>query len=395
MLKAKKILLCVTGSIAAYKAVYLLRLLQRDGASVRIVMTKEATNFVSSLTFSTLSKERVLIDFTENDNWENHALLGRWADLILIAPASCNTIALMAHGICNNLLQAVYLSATCPVMLAPAMDEDMWKHPATQRNIQQLIHDGIKVLDVAEGELASGLFGKGRMIEPEEVFKEVIHFFSKKERFVGKKILVTAGPTVEPIDPVRFISNHSSGKMGVAIADAFVAEGGVVTLVHGPMTEKVEKGINEVSVQTAQEMYSSCLKELSTFDIIVMAAAVADYSPAEKSNEKIKKTQDFLRIDLKKTPDILAEAGKRKKENQILIGFALETENGVENALKKLDKKNADFIILNSLRDQGAGFGKDTNKISIFGKKGFRKDFPLKSKRELAYDILNLISQHP
>lgn len=392
MLKGKKILLCVTGSIAAYKAVYLLRLLRKHGAVVKVIMTKNAATFVSPLTFSTFCGEPVLIELSENENWHNHAILGRWADLMLIAPATSNTLAAMAAGLCNNILTVVYLSAACPVMVVPAMDEDMWNHPATKRNIEVLTSDGVIVLDVDEGELASGLHGKGRMIEPDNIVEKIRFHFIQNGLFQGKKVLVTAGPTVEAIDPVRYISNHSSGKMGVAIAESFEREGGEVLLVHGPVMMEINPAIKAIRVNTAEEMFEACLKHLDEVDVIVMAAAVADYTPIHTSPEKIKKTGDTLSIDLMKTKDILAEAGKRKKKGQILVGFALETNDEERYALDKLEKKNADFIVLNSLKDKGAGFGGDTNKISIFGKNGLKKDFPLSSKQNLASEIVKLIS---
>lgn len=394
MLNGKKILLCVTGSIAAYKAVYILRYLKKEGATVKVIMTENATQFVSPLTFSTLSGERVMKGIFIGDEWENHALLGRWADLMLIAPATCNTIAAMANGFCNNLLTAVYLSANCPVLLAPAMDEDMWNHPSTKRNIQKLIYDRVKVLQVNEGALASGLVGMGRMEEPEEIVLAVKKLFSKPAVFSEKKVLVTAGPTVERIDPVRFISNDSSGKMGIYIAQAFSEAGADVTLVCGPVQMALPLGLNVVKVTSASEMYDACMKDFNAYDLVVMAAAVADYTPATPVSQKIKKEGNGLSIALMPTKDILAAAGKIKKENQVIVGFALETNNEEENAIKKLNTKNADFIILNSLNDRGAGFGMDTNKVTIFGKDGGRWNFPLKSKEELAHDIVKFLSQH-
>lgn len=393
MLAGKKIILGVTGSIAAYKSVLLLRLLIKEGAEVKVVITKEAEQFVSALTFSTLSREPVLTDFFENDQWKNHALLGRWADMMIIVPATANTIAKMANGFCDNLLQAIYLSASCPVIVAPAMDEDMWNHAATKKNIKILEEIGATFLTVGQGDLASGLTGYGRLMEPEKIFEKINTFFREGDLMKGKKVLISAGPTIEPIDPVRFISNHSSGKMGIALARAFIREGAGVTLVAGPIKEAVPGPAKLISVKTAEEMYNACLKDFNTYDIIIMAAAVADYTPEKVSRQKIKKTGDTLNLVLKPTKDILLEMGRRKNENQLLIGFALESENGRKNALEKLRKKNADFIILNSLNDEGAGFGGDTNKISIFGKNNNEFHSVLKSKDEIASDIVHFLSQ--
>ncbi len=393
MLAGKKIILGVTGSIAAYKSVLLLRLLIKEGAEVKVVITKEAEQFVSALTFSTLSREPVLTDFFENDQWKNHALLGRWADMLIIAPATANTIAKMTNGFCDNLLQAIYLSASCPVIVAPAMDEDMWNHAATKKNIKILEEIGATFLTVGQGDLASGLTGYGRLMEPEKIFEKINTFFREGDLMKGKKVLISAGPTIEPIDPVRFISNHSSGKMGIALARAFIREGAGVTLVAGPIKEAVPGPAKLISVKTAEEMYNACLKDFNTYDIIIMAAAVADYTPEKVSRQKIKKTGDTLNLVLKPTKDILLEMGRRKNENQLLIGFALESENGRKNALEKLRKKNADFIILNSLNDEGAGFGGDTNKISIFGKNNNEFHSVLKSKDEIASDIVHFLSQ--
>lgn len=394
MLKEKKIILCVTGSIAAYKAAYLLRLLKKEGAMVKVIMTESATKFVSPLTFSTLSGERVMINLFTDDEWENHALLARWADLILIAPATCNTIASMASGFCNNLLSAVYLSAKCPVMIAPSMDEDMWMHPTTRRNIQKLIYDKVKVLKVNNGDLASGLIGIGRMSEPEEILESVRGFFGSSGLFAGKRILLTAGPTIERIDPVRFISNDSSGKMGISIAKAFLTEGAKTTLVCGPVHQNIPEGIEVKMVENALQMYHACMENFDQYDIIIMAAAVADYAPAAMAAQKIKKQEQNITITLQPTKDILKAAGLKKKKNQILVGFALETENAVENAKHKLMAKHADFIILNSLKDAGAGFGTDTNKITILGRDGRSWEYPLKPKEEVAIDIVNFLSQY-
>jgi len=394
MIQGKKILLAVTGSIAAYKSVVLLRLLIKAGAEVKVVMTKSAAGFVAPLTFATLSKNKVLIDLFEDDTWANHVALGRWADVMLIAPASCNTIARMANGICDNLLLAVYLSAICPVLVVPAMDEDMWRHVATKKNIDKLHENSNLVLPVNNGELASGLSGEGRMAEPEEILEFVEKFFSEKSEFTGLKALVTAGPTHEAIDPVRFIGNHSSGKMGIAIAEELSSRGASVDLVLGPSALSVDKSIKTTKVVSATEMYEACMKDLETYDIIVMAAAVADYSPLIESKEKIKKLENGFSLQLIKTKDILAKAGELKTTNQTLVGFALETENEKENALTKLSKKNADLLVLNSLRDDGAGFGFDTNKITIFDSRGNEYAFGAKSKKQVAADIINTIIKY-
>ena len=394
MLKGKKILLCVTGSIAAYKAVLLLRLLIKSGAEVKIIMTQAATEFVSPLTFSTLSGSKVLIEFVYDDVWVNHVMLGRWADAIMIAPATCNTIAKMANGQCDNLLLSVYLSATCPVILAPAMDEDMWNHATTQRNLASLQSIGSFIIPVNTGDLASGLSGPGRMAEPEEIIQYLEIHFKTQYTLNGVNALVTAGPTYEALDPVRFIGNHSTGKMGIAIAEELSRLGANVTLVLGPSGENVDDKVNTINVVSAEEMYEACMHHFEDYKIVIMAAAVADYKPATIANQKLKKMKDILTLDLVKTKDILLEAGARKAKDQVLVGFALETENEKENAKKKLLKKNADFIIMNSLNDRGSGFGTTTNKITIFEKGGKEYDFPLKSKKELATDIVNVITKN-
>lgn len=394
MLKGKKILLGITGSIAAYKSVVLVRSLIKAGAEVKVVMTKGATDFIAPLTFSTLSKNKVLIDLFEEDTWANHVLLGRWADVMIIAPASCNTIAKMANGLCDNLLLAVYLSSTCPVLIAPAMDEDMWHHSATKNNVEILKSNGNKLLPVNDGELASGLSGEGRMAEPEEILDYLDNFFSNQNVLKGSKALVTAGPTYEALDPVRFIGNHSSGKMGVAIAEELAMRGAEVQLVLGPSEIKVDYKIEIKRVISADEMYEACMLNFDTYDIIIMAAAVSDYTPLNPSKEKIKKLQNGLSLELIKTKDILFRAGELKSDKQTLVGFALETENEKANALKKLSKKNADLLILNSLNDEGAGFGYSTNKITIFDRRGREYNFHTKSKKEVATDIINTIIEY-
>jgi phosphopantothenoylcysteine decarboxylase / phosphopantothenate---cysteine ligase len=394
MLAGKKILLGITGSIAAYKSLILVRLLVKEGAEVRVMMTQAAKDFVSPLVLSTFSKNKVLIDLFSEDTWANHVMLGRWADVMLIAPLSCNTLAKMATGQCDNLLLSVYLSAACPVMIAPAMDEDMWHHPATKRNIETLQSFGNKIIDVEKGELASGLFGEGRMAEPEQIIKQLQIFFTENLILKNKKILVTAGPTQEAIDPVRFIANHSSGKMGFALAESFSKKGADVVLVTGPTHEKIfNKNIKIIQVTSADEMYEASIREFESSDIAVLAAAVADYKPAEFSPEKIKKSSDEMILHLAKTKDILQSLGAAKKNTQLLVGFALETNNEKENALQKLKNKNADFIVLNSMRDKNAAFGYDTNKVTVFDKAGNEFKSGLHSKNEIADFIINIITE--
>ena len=394
MLTGKKILIGVTGSIAAYKAILLVRLLVKAGAEVKVIMTPSAKDFVSPLTFSTLSKNEVLIDLFNETSWANHVNLGRWADVIVLAPLSCNTLAKMANGLCDNLLLAVYLSATCPVIVAPAMDEDMWHHPSTKLNIDKIIAFGNTVIPVENGELASGLYGEGRMAEPDQILQYLQDFFLNTKELKGQKILVAAGPTYEAIDPVRFIGNHSSGKMGVAIAEEFAERGADVTLILGPSNIAAGKNINVINVTSAQQMYEGCINNFSESNITVMAAAVADYMPQDFSAKKIKKTEDTFSLELKRTNDILKKLGEQKSNDQIVVGFALETDNEKQNALSKLEKKNIDLIILNSLNDEGAGFGTDTNKIVIFDKQGNEFHFEKKSKKLVAKDIVNTIIQY-
>ena len=393
MLQNKKILLGITGSIAAYKAAVLTRLLVKAGADVKVVMTSSAKDFVTPLSLSTLSKNPVLTDLTTNDSWANHVMLGRWADVMLVAPLSCNTLAKMATGLCDNLLMAVYLSATCPVVVAPAMDEDMWHHHTTKNNLQTLESYGNHIIPVEHGELASGLVGEGRMAEPEAIVNWLHVFFLNEHELSGKKILITAGPTYEPIDPVRFIGNHSSGKMGVAIAEEIKKRGGDVTLVLGPSDIEVKGGIKTIHVTSAAEMFAACEKTFPSVDMAIMSAAVADYTPVNVAKEKIKKADQDLALTLTKTKDILKTLGNLKTPNQVLVGFALETNNEKEFALQKLHSKNADMIVLNSLQDAGAGFGYDTNKITIFDKTGNMYPFEMKSKKEVARDIVNTIIQ--
>lgn len=392
MFQDKKILLAVTGSIAAYKAILLTRLLVKAGAEVKIVMTPAARDFVSPLTLSTLSKNPVVTELANNESWSNHVQLGRWADIMVIAPLSCNTLAKMAHGLCDNMLLATYLSATCPVVAAPAMDEDMWHHPTTKANLQKLESFGHKIIPVGRGELASGLYGDGRMAEPETIMRFIQDHFFLPQDLAGKKALVTAGPTYEPIDPVRFIGNHSSGKMGLAIAEELAKRGAAVHLVLGPssLTTTIE-GIQVHKVQTAAEMYQACVQEFAGADIAVMSAAVADYTPTVIAPEKIKKSSGVLTVELSKTKDILQSLGQEKRKGQVLVGFALETTNEKEYALGKLASKNADMIVLNSLNDEGAGFGHDTNKITIFEKSGHEIPYERKPKQQVAHDIVDRI----
>jgi phosphopantothenoylcysteine decarboxylase/phosphopantothenate--cysteine ligase len=394
MLEGKKILLGVTGSIAAYKSAFLVRQLVKAGAEVKVIMTPSSTDFISKLTLSTLSKNKVQLDLFDEDSWANHVMLGRWADIMLIAPLSCNTLSKMAHGQCDNLLLAVYLSGTCPVVVAPAMDEDMWHHPSTKENIKKLLSFGNKVIPVDKGELASGLTGDGRMAEPDNIVKYIEDNFFVSKFLSGKKAFVSAGPTYEPLDPVRFIGNHSSGKMGLAIAEELFGRGAEVTLIIGPSSiDLPAAGIKSVRVNTAEEMYNACTKEFDNSDIGVMAAAVADYTPVEVAANKIKKTNGELVIELKKTKDILKALGEKKSEKQVLVGFALETNNEREYAIGKLKTKNADMVVMNSLNDKGAGFGTDTNKISIFDKSGKEFNYELMSKKEAAKNIVDTIIQ--
>jgi len=387
-----KIILGISGSIAAYKAASLTRLWVKQGATVQVLMTESAKAFIAPLTLSTLSKRPVFTEVVSESGWNNHVELGLWADAMVIAPASANTLAKLANGLCDNILSAVYLSARCPVFVAPAMDVDMWHHPATQSNIRRLIEHGVKIIPVGHGELASGLVGDGRMAEPEEILEFIRINTQQVSRLPGKKALVTAGPTFEPLDPVRFLGNHSTGKMGIAIAEALAEQGAEVTLVLGPTDLRPAlSAIRVVSVTTANEMYNACESVFSESDIVVLAAAVADYKPKVFSETKIKKTAGEMSLELEKTIDIAATLGKRKKPGQTLVGFALETNDETNHALQKLEKKNFDFIVLNSMRDAGAGFGYDTNRITILRRDGTQSVFPLKSKTAVAQDIVEEI----
>jgi phosphopantothenoylcysteine decarboxylase / phosphopantothenate---cysteine ligase len=394
MLQGKKILLGVSGSIAAYKAATIVRLLVKEGAEVKVIMTQAACEFITPLTLATLSKNEVSVTISDNQSWNNHVMLGRWADVMLIAPASANTLAKMANGFCDNLLLAVYLSATCPVLFAPAMDEDMWHHTATRHNIEKLLSFGHKQLPVEKGELASGLFGEGRMAEPADIIAYLHTHFGEKKQLSGKKALVTAGPTQEPLDPVRYISNHSSGKMGIAIAEALADAGADVTLVLGPTSLSTKAtGVNTINVVTAADMLRESQAHFYQSEVVVMAAAVADYRPKTIEDRKIKKGEgDELVLQLEKTKDILRTLGADRPAGQVLVGFSLETNNEKEYALKKLREKSLDLIVMNSLNDVGAGFNYDTNKVTLFDKNGVAKDLPLKSKQEVAKDIVTAIT---
>jgi len=392
MLKGKKILLGITGSIAAYKSLLIIRLLIKEGAEVKVVMTNAAKDFVSPLVVSVLSKNKVITDLIEDNTWSNHVLLGRWADLFLIAPLSCNTIAKMANGICDNVLLAIYLSATCKIVIAPAMDEDMWLHPATQNNLRIIKDFGNEIIPVDSGELASGLTGEGRMAEPEAIIAYIKANYFRKDLLKDKKILVTAGPTREPIDPVRFLSNHSSGKMGFAIADTCYENGADVILITGPTKEKCKyAGIKRIDIVSSDDMYEACKKFAPDMQVIIMSAAVADYKIENIAREKIKKQGHTMQLELTKTKDILHFLGTQKKDNQFLVGFALETNNERENAKIKLKNKNLDCIVLNSLKDDQAGFNFDTNKVTIIDRNEMEISFELKSKKEIAADIIAYI----
>jgi len=396
-LAKKNIVIAVCGSIAAYKIAHLTRLLVKEKANVQIIMTKEAAEFITPLTLSTLSNNPVLIDYFDpkTGEWNNHVHIGLQADLILVAPATANTIGKLANGICDSLLTAVYLSAKCPVFIAPAMDLDMWKHPSTQNNIRLVQSYGNRIIHPGNGELASGLIGEGRLAEPEEILDFITQSFSPQLPLSGRNALVTAGPTYEAIDPVRFIGNHSSGKMGYALAKQLVALGAKVTLISGPTALDAPQNLDRIQVTSAHEMLEAVVQHFSQSDIIVMSAAVADYTPIEVASQKIKKKEDQFSIALKKTTDILASIGTKKTEKQLLIGFALETNNEVEHAKDKLMRKNLDFIVLNSMQDKGAGFATDTNKVTVIDRFQHIQEFTLKSKEDVAKDICQLIVQHP
>ncbi len=395
MLKGRNILLGVTGSIAAYKAAVLIRLLVREGASVRVVMTPLAKEFITPLTLATLSKNPIMVDFfdPEDGRWNSHVSLGEWADACLVAPATANTLAKMAGGVADNLLLTTYLSAKCPVFVAPAMDLDMYAHPATQENLNKLRALGVGIVEPGEGELASGLTGKGRMAEPEEIAAYLVAYFQKKKSLHGKRVMVTAGPTVEPIDPVRYISNYSTGKMGYAIAGELASRGAQVTLVSGPTALDAPAGVGRVCVTTAAEMYAAAEKAFGACDGAVFCAAVADYAPAEPAREKIKKAEGGMAVALTRTTDIAMELGRRK-DGRVVAGFALETGNGLDHAQDKMARKHMDFIVLNSLRDTGAGFGHDTNKITILESDGTQVEYPLESKRQAAVRVADVMERY-
>ena len=390
----KKIIIAVTGSIAAYKTATLTRLFVKAGAEVQILMTPAATAFISPLTLSTLSKRKVLTEIISEESWNNHVELGLWADALIVAPATATTLAKLAQGICDTIVTAVYLSARCPVFLAPAMDVDMWHHAATQRNITQLTIDGCRIIPVGNGELASGLSGEGRMAEPEEIFALLENFFAKKNELSGKKILVTAGPTYEALDPVRFVGNRSSGKMGYKVAEALANRGAEIILVSGPTQLEINHArVKIIRVESAQQMYDAALKYFDSCDAAVLTAAVADYRPVHIAEQKIKKSDTVFTLELEKTPDIALALGERKTAAQIIVGFALETDHETENAIAKRRKKNFDFIVLNSLRDAGAGFNTDTNKVSFIFADDSVKHFELKSKTEVAQDIADELAK--
>ncbi|GAB3270485.1 bifunctional phosphopantothenoylcysteine decarboxylase/phosphopantothenate--cysteine ligase CoaBC [Larkinella harenae] len=397
-LAGKKILLGVTGSIAAYKSALLIRLLVKVGAEVQVVMTPSAKDFITPLTLSTLSKRPVFSDFvnqTSGDGqWNNHVELALWADLIVIAPVSAHSLAKLAHGFCDDLLSAVYLSAKCPVFLAPAMDLDMYRHPTTLENLRRLESFGNHLILAEHGELASGLIGEGRLAEPEHIIADLERYLAHRPIFRHKQVLITAGPTQEAIDPVRFISNYSSGKMGYAIARAFARAGADVTLVSGPTVLPLpDPTIRRIAVRSAREMYEATAAEFSKAHIVVLAAAVADYTPLQAAEQKIKKKETVFALQMTKTVDIAATLGQQKRPNQLIVGFALETQDELINATAKLRAKNFDYIVLNSLRDPGAGFGHDTNKITVIDKEERMYEFDLKSKDKVAEDLLNLVQE--
>ncbi len=395
-MKGKRILLGITGGIAAYKIAFLIRLIKKKEAEVKCIMTPASCDFISPLTIATLSENPVLIDFwnQQDGTWSNHVELGAWADVFLIAPLTANTMAKLVHGQSDNLLTATYLSAKCPVMVAPAMDLDMYAHPATLRNMQQLEAEKVHIIPAEYGELASGLIGKGRMAEPEHILEHLIEFFEQASCFKDKTVLITAGPTYEKLDPVRFIGNHSSGKMGFNLADQFLKQGAKVILVTGPTKEVLQHpNLTRFDIESAQEMLEVVQQQWHECQLGVFSAAVADYRPAEKAEQKMKKSGDEMMLRFVKNPDVLAWAGKNKSNTQILIGFALETTQAEVYAKEKLEKKNLDFVVINTLEDEGAGFGVDTNRIKIMDKNNNLTSFELKSKREVARDIVHYLKE--
>lgn len=393
-LSGKKLLLGVSGSIAAYKAAALARLLVKAGAEVQALMTGAATGFITPLTLSTLTHRAVHTQVSSGESWNNHVEMGLWADAMVVAPLTATTLAKLAHGICDNIIAAAYLSARCPVFFAPAMDLDMWAHPATQENVARLQQFGNHLIPVGHGELASGLVGAGRMAEPEEIVSHLEQFFQTGQLLSGRRVLVTAGPTFEPIDPVRFIGNRSSGKMGIAIADALARKGAAVELILGPTSLKPNAGqVRLTKVQTAREMHHAATALFPNMDAAILAAAVADYRPAEAAQQKIKKKGDSMALDLVKNPDIAQALGQMKKSGQVIIGFALETERALEHGAGKLKAKNMDLIVINSLADEGAGFNHDTNKVTFLGAGNKPREFELKSKAAVAEDIVAALAE--
>lgn len=407
MLENKKIVLGITGSIAAYKACILARLLVKKGAEVQVVMTPAAKEFITPLTLATLTQKPVVSEFFDrrDGSWHSHVNLGLWADAMLIAPASASTIGKMANGIADNMLVTTYLSmkqspssegkVNTPVFVAPAMDLDMYAHPSTQANLQRLQSYGNHIIEPATGFLASKLEGKGRMEEPEKIVEVLEQFFAKQQKLAGKKVLITAGPTYEKIDPVRFIGNYSSGKMGFALAEVCAEQGAEVTLVSGPvMLQTKHPGIKRIDVESAQQMYEAATKHFPKADIAILCAAVADFTPKTTADKKIKRKGDNLKLELQPTKDIAAALGAVKKKKQVLVGFALETDNEQKNAKEKMERKNFDFIVLNSLQDKGAGFRVDTNKVTIIGRHNDLTAYDIKSKREVAEDIIGYVIQN-
>lgn len=395
MLKGKHIILGISGGIAAYKSVYLLRLLIKAGAEVQVIITPNGKEFITPVTLSSLSGKPVISEFftANTGEWHSHVDLGLWADAMIIAPATASTLAKMANGVADNMLITTYLSSKSKVFVAPAMDLDMWKHPSTQRNIDTLKSDGVSIIEPGAGELASHLVGKGRMEEPENILKSIEQYFACQQDLIGKKVLITAGPTYENIDPVRFIGNYSSGKMGFALAEECAKRGAMVTLVTGPVGLKISnERINRIDVVSAKEMCEQCNEHFDECDIAILCAAVADYAPKDYYDSKIKREKtDTITIELVKNPDIAATLGKLKTQNQLLVGFALETDNERENAIRKIKNKNLDWIVLNSLKDKEAGFQKDTNKVTLLSVKGQEIPFEAKLKQEVAKDIIDTI----
>ncbi len=393
-MRNKKIILAITGSIAAYKAAFLTRLFIKQGAEIQVIMTPSAAAFITPLSLSTLSKRPVHSEVISEESWNNHVELGLWADAMVVAPATANTMAKLANGICDSMVGAVYLSAKCPIFFAPAMDLDMWKHPSTKKNLETLKSYGNEIIPVGHGELASGLVGDGRMAEPEDIVKFLNTHFEKKQSLKGKTAIVTAGPTFEAIDPVRFIGNRSTGKMGIAIAEKLADRGAKVHLILGPTAQKSDhEGVNTINVTSAEEMYQAATKHFKKANVAVMAAAVADYRPKTVSNKKIKKKEGDMAVELERTKDIAKALGETKKKGQLTIGFALETNNEKANAKGKVERKNFDFIVLNSLRDKGAGFGHDTNKVTFIFKDGSEKPLKLKLKTQVADEIVDEIEK--